>query len=131
MYTPAQAYSRIYGEAEFPVRVEDRMAARVKAKSEKISNNAIPPLQLVLAFIAALGCFAFLPIVSANARLEWSILSATGTLLVFWFFLRRQVARTARRLHYDFVARPVHYVQLTMHSCIYAYWGWYWREVYH
>ena len=107
------------------------MAARVKAKSEQISDNVIPPLQLVLAFIATLGCFAFLPIVNANARLEWSILSATGTLLLFWFFLRKQVARTARRLHYDFVARPVHYVQLTMHSCIYAYWGWYWREVYH
>lgn len=107
------------------------MAARVKGKTQQISANVIPPLQLVLAFIAALGCFAFLPIVSANARLEWSILSATGTLLLFWFFLRRQVARTARRLHYNFVARPVHYVQLTMHSCIYAYWGWYWREVYH
>jgi hypothetical protein len=34
-------------------------------------------------------------------------------------------------LHYDFLVRPVHHVQLTMHSCIYAYWGWYWREVYH
>jgi len=25
----------------------------------------------------------------------------------------------------------VHYVQLVMHLSIYAYWGWYWREVYH
>jgi TPR repeat protein len=107
------------------------MAARLNGKSKQISDNRIPPLHLVLAFIVALACFVFLPTVHANPRLEWSILSAAGALFVFWFFLRRQVVQTARRLHYDFLARPVHYVQLTMHSCIYAYWGWYWREVYH
>jgi hypothetical protein len=34
-------------------------------------------------------------------------------------------------LSYEFRPRPVHYVQLMMHSSIYLYWGWYWREVYH
>ena len=63
------------------------MAARVKGKPEQISDNVIPPLQLVLAFTRRSAVFAFLPIVSANARLEWSILSATGTLLLFWCFL--------------------------------------------
>ena len=31
----------------------------------------------------------------------------------------------------DIVPKPVHYVQLSMHTSIYLYWGWYWREVYH
>ena len=36
-----------------------------------------------------------------------------------------------RTLTYEFVPRRVHWVQMIMHSCVYAYWGWYWREVYH
>ena len=107
------------------------MAARVNSKSKQISDNRIPPLQLVLAFIVALACFVFLPTANANPRLEWSLVSAAGALFVFWLFLRRQVVRAGHQLHYDFLVRPVHHVQLTMHSCIYAYWGWYWREVYH
>lgn len=39
--------------------------------------------------------------------------------------------RAGRKLRYDVVLNKVHYVQLTMQSCVYAYWGWYWREVYH
>jgi TPR repeat protein len=34
-------------------------------------------------------------------------------------------------LRYEVVLNKVHYVQLTMHTCVYTYWGWYWREVYH
>ncbi|HTW56982.1 MAG TPA: hypothetical protein VMD99_02505 [Terriglobales bacterium] len=51
-------------------------------------------------------------------------------MLCFLFFLRREVIRAGRELRYEFVPKPVHYVQLTMHACIFAYWGWYWREVY-
>ena len=75
--------------------------------------------------------FVFLPRVNAYPRLEWSILATAAPLLFFLIFLRRQVLKTGRTLRYEFVPRPVHYVQLTMHTCIYAYWGWYWREVYH
>ena len=75
--------------------------------------------------------FVFLPRVNAYPRLEWSILATAAALLFFLIFLRRQVLKTGRTLRYEFVPRPVHYVQLTMHTCIYAYWGWYWREVYH
>ncbi len=98
---------------------------------EQFSGNRIPPLRLAFALTMLLGCFVFLPRVNANPRLEWSILGTTATLLLFLFLLRRQVVRTGRVLRYEFLPKPVHYVQLTMHSCIYAYWGWYWREVYH
>ena len=42
-----------------------------------------------------------------------------------------RVVRTGRTLTYEFVPRRVHWVQMIMHSSVYAYWGWYWREVYH
>ncbi len=102
-----------------------------RTKNPQLPLNRFPPLRLALAFIVLFACFAFLPRVNANPRLMWSVLGAAGALLLSWFFLRRAVARTGRALRYEFLARPVHYVQLTMHSCIYGYWGWYWREVYH
>ena len=48
-------------------------------------------------------------------------------LCVLWW----SVVRTGRTLTYEFVPRRVHWVQMIMHSSVYAYWGWYWREVYH
>jgi|HubBroStandDraft_1064217.scaffolds.fasta_scaffold04801_5 hypothetical protein len=102
-----------------------------RTKREKIPTNQIPPLRLAFALILLLGCFVFLPGISENPHLTWSFLGAAASLLVFLFFLRRQVLRARRELRYEFLPKPVHYVQLTMHSCIFAYWGWYWREVYH
>jgi hypothetical protein len=96
-----------------------------------IPVNKIPPLRLALALSVFFGCFAFLPAVSANPRLMWSVLGAAGALLLLLVFVSLQVARSGRKLHYRFLPRPVHYVQLAMHLSIYAYWGWYWREVYH
>src|ERR1700733_8118648 len=101
------------------------------ANQERPTKNKIPPLQIVLALDLLLACFVFLPASMNHPRLAWSIVAAAVALLVALFLLRRQVARTGRVLFYEFAPKPVHYVQLTMHSCIYAYWGWYWREVYH
>lgn len=102
-----------------------------RTRSELLPLNRFPPLELALAFIVPFACFAFLPRINANPRLMWSVLGAAAALLLFWFLLRRSVIKSGRALRYEFIAKPVHYVQLTMHSCIYAYWGWYWREVYH
>jgi len=102
-----------------------------RSKREKISSNWVPPLRLAFALSLFLGCSALLPRIHANPRLMWSVLGAAGTLLVSLFFLRRHVVRAGRDLRYEFLPKPVHYVQLTMHTCIYSYWGWYWREVYH
>ena len=62
--------------------------------------------------------------------MEASFLGASAGLLVMFFLLRYRVSRDARVLRYEFLPRPVHYVQLAMHTAIYSYWGWYWREVY-
>ena len=66
-----------------------------------------------------------------NPRLAGSIWGAAGALLVLAVAVRQRAQRAGRVLRYDFLPKPVHYVQLTMHTSIYVYWGWYWREVYH
>ncbi len=54
-----------------------------------------------------------------------------GAALIAWvFWLSRTSTRNGRRLEYDFVPRQHHYIQASVHLAIYAYWGWYWREVY-
>ncbi len=102
-----------------------------RAGTAKAPQNRVPPLVLVLALILLLGCFLFLPLVNSNPRLMWSFVGAVGALGVFLALLWRQVAKTGRQLQFEFLPKPVHYVQFVMHSSIYAYWGWYWREVYH
>src|SRR5690242_12304629 len=60
-----------------------------------------------------------------------SILTAACALGVYALILMWRVRASGRILSIEYVPRPVHYVQLLMHSSVYAYWGWYWREVYH
>src|SRR5579863_4077123 len=101
------------------------------AKRERVISNRIPPLRLAFGLDVLLACLVFLPAVRASSIVQWTVLGAAAALLVFNFLLSRSVAKTGRRLHYEFLPKPVHYVQLVMHSSVYAYWGWYWREVYH
>src|SRR5580658_3682684 len=93
--------------------------------------NRLSPLWLAFSFILAMVFWSFLPRINDSARLAMSFRGAAGVLLVLLLVLRAEVARTGRELTYDVMPRKVHYVQLVMHSCVYAYWGWYWREVYH
>ena len=91
----------------------------------------IPPLTLAFCFIMALAAFSLIPWVRENLRLAASVWGASGALLALLFAVRLRVLRARRVLRYEFKPRPVHYVQMAMHSSIYLYWGWYWREVYH
>jgi TPR repeat protein len=68
--------------------------------------------------------------VNSNPHLVDSFLAAAGFLLAGLGILWVSVGRTGRTLTYEFVPRRVHWVQLIMHSCVYAYWGWYWPVVY-
>jgi hypothetical protein len=79
---------------------------------------------------AVLAVFCLLPRALANRNLQLSIGLAVTALLVFAWLLRRRVIASGRGLTMEFLPKRVHYVQLVMHSCLYAYWGWYWREVY-
>ena len=89
------------------------------------------PLWLPALLTLIFAGFTLLPRVNANPHLEASFLGAAGFLLAGLCALWWSVARTGRTLTYEFVPRRVHWVQMIMHSCVFAYWGWYWREVYH
>jgi hypothetical protein len=93
--------------------------------------NRLSPLWLAFSFILAMVFLSFLPRINDSVRLAMSFRGTAGVLLILLLVLRAEVARTGRKLTYDVMPRKVHYVQLVMHSCVYAYWGWYWREVYH
>jgi hypothetical protein len=95
------------------------------------AGRRLSPLTLALCPAVLLAGFGFIPWVAANSRLLASIWGATATLLALLIALRRRVSQSGRTLRYTVAPRPVHYVQLMMHTSIYLYWGWYWREVYH
>ncbi len=102
----------------------------VSRKSQP-GRNRIGALPLAFLLTLVFIGFSFLPPVSENPSLAHAFWEAGAVLLVFLYLLRRAVARQGRTLTYRFLPVKVHYVQMAMHSCIYAYWGWYWREVYH
>jgi len=89
------------------------------------------PLWLPALLTLIFAGFTLLPRVNANPHLTDSFLGAAGVLLAGLCVLWWGVVRTGRTLTYEFVPRRVHWVQMIMHSSVYAYWGWYWREVYH
>jgi hypothetical protein len=94
-------------------------------------KRAFPPFWLPALLTLIFAGFTLLPRVNTNPHLQVSFLAATGFLLAGLCVLWWSVARAGRTLTYEFVPRRVHWVQMIMHSCVFAYWGWYWREVYH
>src|SRR5690242_2731552 len=102
----------------------------IRPQAQSAVRQGIQPRILFIP-IVCLASFPALPWVRENPRLAGSIWGAAGVLLILALLLRRRVAASRRVLVYEIVPRPVHYVQIAMHSSIYLYWGWYWREVYH
>ena len=94
-------------------------------------RRRLSPLWLPAVPILFLGLLPLLPRVGASLTLSASLWGAAAGLLIPLLILRRRAQRQGRTLSYDLVLRKVHYVQLVMQSCVYAYWGWYWPEVYH
>jgi len=93
-------------------------------------KHGLSPLWLTFCFVLGTALFSFIPRISEHHMLALSFRGAAGVLLVLLLLLRIEVNRNHRELSYDVMPRSVHYVQLMMHTCVYAYWGWYWREVY-
>lgn len=93
--------------------------------------NRIPALRLALCLGLVFAGLSLIPQVRASSGLLEAFWGAAAILFAFLFFLWRSVAASGRKLSYEFIPVQVHYVQMLMHSSIYAYWGWYWREVYH
>lgn len=110
-------------------RLASKNAASVSLQAPK--PKRIAPLWLAGAFILVLACSLLLPRVAENSNLGWSIGGAVVALAALLLFTAWHAKRKGWTLGYDFGAKNVHYVQLVMHTCVYSYWGWYWRPVYH
>lgn len=93
-------------------------------------KHRFSPLWLPALSTLIFAGFTLLPRVDANPNLRASLLGAAGLLLAGLCVLWWSVVRNGRTLTYEFVPRRVHWVQMMMHSSVYAYWGWYWAEVY-
>ena len=91
-----------------------------------------PPraLALPLAFTLLLAAFSVLPSVRVHPLLLWAFWGAATALLAWTAWLLVTSVRRSRTLALDVVLRKQHYVQACAQLSVYAYWGWYWREVY-
>ena len=84
---------------------------------------------LPLLFTAALLALTSLPRLQATPALTYAFWGA-GALLVLWTGWLASVARGRPRRIVLVKPRPQHYIQTFCHSCVYAYWGYYWPPVY-
>ena len=88
-----------------------------------------PALRIPLAASLVFLAFSLLYLRDVPA-LRVSFWGFGAGLLIFLFWLYRTSARDGRLLHFEFVPRQHHYIQASVQLAVYAYWGWYWREVY-
>ena len=108
--------------------LEPRTASRqTSAPVQPSSSAGLLWVPVALAFVLALFPLFF---EGWSPRLSYSLVGTSAALLAFAVSDYFRVKQAARILTYKVVIRRVHWVQLLMHSSIYAYWGWYWREVY-
>jgi hypothetical protein len=75
-----------------------------------------------------LGATAWLPEISQQPRLQWSILGAAGALLLGIVAVRMVAGQ--RTLSLLIQPRPQHYLQACAQFSVLLYWGWYWPPVY-
>jgi hypothetical protein len=62
--------------------------------------------------------------------LFWSVAGAAAVLAVWAAILAITARRHGRTLTLEFAPKPQHYLQACLQTAIFAYWGWYWRQVY-
>ncbi len=84
------------------------------------------PLGLTLLL---LGFLAF-PRVGSEPGLVLAILGAAAVLLGWVALLWAKAQVSPRTFGVDVVLVRAHYIQAVLQASLYAYWGWYWREVY-
>src|SRR5436190_3070405 len=93
----------------------------------------LPPLGgfgIAFVFMFGLALFGLIDRVRANPRLFWSFMGAVAVLMAWSAVLFPSAWRRRRTLTLEFVPRPQHYLQACLQTAIFAYWGWYWRQVY-
>lgn len=93
-----------------------------------LRRHAIFALPFTLTVL--LCAFAFLTPARSNPILVRTFCGVGVGLLLWQLILLIQAARSGRRLTLEFVAYKTHYVQAVLHTGIFTYWGFFWRNVY-
>lgn len=84
------------------------------------------PLSLILVFFS----LSFSDRVQSNNVLTTTFLVISGILLALYLTMLLFISKTKTATSITLVIAKPHYVQMTMHLCIFVYWGWYWPQVY-
>lgn len=106
-------------------------AVPLEATSVGGARNLRPGVPFALGIAGLLAGFLALPRIHDHAGLVLAFAGGAILLATWAVVLALIVRRTGRRLWVELVP-PLksHYVQASVQVCVYAYWGWYWREVY-
>lgn len=79
--------------------------------------------------IGAIFAFVAVPRVRASAGLLVAVVGAGAVIALAAVVLGWRDRRAGRRLEIEVVIRRPHYVQLSMHTAVFAYWGSHWDQV--
>ncbi len=86
---------------------------------------------LRIPFVASILFVAFSGLyLQGVPALRFSFWGFGAALLVWLYSLHGSSIRQGRRLEFEFVPHKHHYIQASIQLAVYAYWGWYWRDVY-
>jgi hypothetical protein len=83
-----------------------------------------------LVFAAGMAALTALPRLHTTPVLAWSFWGAAAVLFVWNGLLALRSVKKPRPGIVLVTPRPQHYIQTFCHSCVYAYWGYYWPPVY-
>ena len=117
---------------------QQRAARKARASGAQppaafVQFTELPPARAMLlpqAFSMLVLAFALMGTVARQPRLFAAIVGAGGVLLAWSAMLQVFSGRGHRTFALDIVLRKQHWVQACAQLSVYAYWGWYWREVY-
>ena len=105
------------------------VASRHPSSAEE-GTLPFPAFSIVFLFLLGLASFGLIGQVRANPRLFWSFMGAAGVLVAWAVVLFVSAWRQGRVLTLEFAPKPQHYLQACLQTAIFAYWGWYWPQVY-
>ena len=100
------------------------------SSTPSVAERSQSVLLLPAVLILLLGGLTRLSPISGNSTLVWSFWGAAGVLAAWLLILATRASRSGQKLEAGFAPKRAHWVQAVVQIGVYAYWGWYWPEVY-
>jgi hypothetical protein len=101
-------------------------AVQPTVRTYPLSKLFLLPVGLILLFFI----LSFTDRIQSNDILLNTFWSITGLLILFYAITSFIQLRKDKQASILIIIAKPHYVQMIMHLCIFAYWGWYWPQVY-